>query len=151
LYFLFLINKSIPLPLKKYVLISFILSLILYYTPLFGSNKSRCSKAQKIINIGNYWSYGLKSRNSYVSLYDITRELRIPPLSAIYTISQLLYFRKWKNSSCIINHLTNNISTMSYYSWTKELRILDKKLNGKKIKWNKKVLLGKRCLQTLKS
>ena len=31
LYFRFLINKSIPLPLKKYVLISFILSLVLYY------------------------------------------------------------------------------------------------------------------------
>ena len=69
--------------MKKYVLISFILSLALYYAPLFGSNKSRCSKAQKIINRGLYWSYGFKSRNSYVSLYDITRELRIPPLSAI--------------------------------------------------------------------
>ena len=65
--------------MKKYVLFSFILSLIIYYAPLFGSNKSRCSKAQKIINRGLYWSYGFKSRNSYVSLYDITRELRIPP------------------------------------------------------------------------
>ena len=42
----------------------------------------------------------------------ITRELRIPPLSAICAISQLRCFRKWKNSSCIINHLTNNIPTM---------------------------------------
>ena len=83
LYFQFLINKSIPLPLKKYVLISFILSLVIYYAPLFGSNKSRCSKAQKIINRGLYWSYGFKSRNSSVSLYNITRELRIPPLSAV--------------------------------------------------------------------
>jgi len=61
--------------------------------------------------------------------------------------------KKKKNSSYIFNHLTNNISTMSYYSWTKESRTLDKKLNGKKtneIK-KKKVLLGKRCLQTLKS
>lgn len=131
-YFRFLINKSIPLPLKKYVLISFILSLVLYYAPLFGSNKNRCSKAQKIINRGLYWSYGFKSRNSYVSLYDITRELRIPPLSAICAISQLRCFRKWKNSSCIINHLTNNIPTMSHYSWTKESRTLDKKLNGKR-------------------
>ena len=49
----------------------------------------RCSKAQKIINRGLYWSYGFKSRNSYVSLYDITRELRIPPLSAVCAISQL--------------------------------------------------------------
>jgi hypothetical protein len=37
-----------------------------------------------------------------------------------------------KNSSCIINHLTNNIPTMLHYSWTKESRTLDKKLNGKK-------------------
>ena len=36
-----------------------------------------------IINRGLYWSYGFKSRNSSVSLYDITRELRIPPLSAV--------------------------------------------------------------------
>jgi len=35
-YFRFLINKTIPLPLKKYVLILFILSLVLYYAPLFG-------------------------------------------------------------------------------------------------------------------
>ena len=87
LYFQFLINESIPLPLKKYILISFILSLILYYAPLFGSNKSRCSKAQRIINRGLYWSYGFKSHNSYVSLYEITHELRIPPLSAVCAIS----------------------------------------------------------------
>jgi len=77
-------------------------------------------------------SYRFKSRNSYVSLYDITRELRIPPLSAICSISQLRCFKKWKNSSCIINHFTNDIPTMSHYSWTKESRTLDKKLNDKK-------------------
>ena len=129
LYFRFLINKSIPLPLKKYVLISFILSLVIYYARLFGSNKSRCSKAQKIINRGLYWSYGFKSRNSYVSLYDITRELRIPSLCAILNYDAL---ENGKNSSCIISHLTNNIPTMSHYSWTEESRTLDKKLNGKK-------------------
>jgi len=53
-YFRFLIDKSIPLPLKKYILISFILCLVLYYAPLFGSIKRRCSKAQKIINRGLY-------------------------------------------------------------------------------------------------
>ena len=116
--------------MKKYVLISFILSLVIYYAPLFGSNKSRCSKAQKLINRGLYWSYGFNSRNSYVSLYDITRELRILPLSAICAISQLSCFRKWKNSSYIINHLTNNIPTMSHYSWTKESRTLNKKFNN---------------------
>ena len=96
MYFRFLINKSIPLSLKKYILISFILSLVLYYAPLFfGSNKNKCSKAQKIINRELYWSYGFKSRNF--------GESRIPPLSAICAISQLRCFRKWKNSSCIIN------------------------------------------------
>ena len=42
----------------------------------------------------------------------LLRELRIPPLSAVCAISQLRCFRKWKNSSCIINHLTNNIHTI---------------------------------------
>jgi len=49
-----------------------------------------------------------------------------------------------KNTSCIINHLTHNIPTMSHYSWIKESRTLDKKLNGKKTSEIKKVLLGKR-------
>jgi len=102
LYFRFLINKSIPLPLKKYVLISFILSFVIYYAPLFVLNKSRCSKAQKIINRGLYWSYGFKSRNSSVSLYDITRELRIPPLSAVCALSQLRCFRKWKKTHHVL-------------------------------------------------
>jgi len=57
-----------------------------------------------------------KNCNSYIILSDITRELRISPLPAIYAISQLCCFRKWKNSSCIINHLTNNIPSMSHYS-----------------------------------
>ena len=32
----------------------------------------------------------------------------------------------------IISLITNNIPTMSHYSWTKESRTMDKKLNGKK-------------------
>ena len=48
-YFRFIINKSIFLPLKKYILISFILCLVLYYAPLFGSNMSRCFKVQKLL------------------------------------------------------------------------------------------------------
>jgi len=85
----------------------FVFSLVLYYTPPFSSNKSRCSKAQKIINRGLYWSYGFKSRNSSVSLYDIIRELRIPPLSAL-SVLYLNYAERenGKSSSCIINHLT---------------------------------------------
>jgi len=73
-------------------------------------------KLKKLLTEDFFGVIDLKSRNSYVCLYDITRELRIPPLSAICTISQLLCFRNWKNLSCIINHLTNNIPTMSHYS-----------------------------------
>jgi len=90
-------------------------------------------KLKKLLIEDFIGSYGFKSRNSYVSLYDITRELRIPPLSAVCVLSQLRCFRKWKNSFCIINHFTNNIfPTTSHYSWTKESRTLDKKLNSKK-------------------
>jgi len=83
-------------------------------------------KFKKLLLIKDF--IGVKSRNSYVSLYDITSELRIPPLSTVCTISQLRCIRKWKSSSYIINHLTNNIPTMSHYSWTKESKTLDKKI-----------------------
>ena len=60
-----------------------------------------------------------------------------------------------KNSSRIINYLTNNIPTMSHYSWTKESRTLDKKLNGKKSsEIKKRNLTGKEMssnLQKLKN
>jgi len=58
-------------------------------------------KLKKLLIEGLYWSYGFKSRNSSVSLYDITRELGIPSLSAICAISYLNYaaLEKWKNSS----------------------------------------------------
>ncbi|KAG4094300.1 hypothetical protein H8356DRAFT_518136 [Neocallimastix lanati (nom. inval.)] len=128
-----------------------IISLVIYYAPLFGLNKSRCSKAQKIINRGLYWSYGFKSRNSSVSLYDITRELRIPPLSL-----SVLYLNYDALENGKILHVLLIISLIIFllchiYSWTKESRTLDKKLNGKKTSEIKKVLLGKRCLQILKS
>eukprot|EP00833_Pecoramyces_ruminatium_P016533 jgi/Orpsp1_1/1190565/evm.model.d7180000079801.3 len=89
------------------------------------------SKAQTIINRGLYWSYGFKSRNSNISLYDITRELKIPPLSGICALAQLRCFRKWKNSLCIIESLVNKIPRLSHSYWTKECRSLEKKLNGK--------------------
>ena len=82
--------------MKKYALISFILSLVLYIM-LFSLVQIRANTPKlkkKIINRGLYWSYGFKSRNSFVSLCDITRELRIPPLSAVCATSQLRFLRK---------------------------------------------------------
>eukprot|EP00833_Pecoramyces_ruminatium_P008860 jgi/Orpsp1_1/1182892/evm.model.c7180000083093.1 len=75
-----------------------------------------------------YWSYGFKSRNSNISLYDITCELKIPPLSGICALAQLRCFRKWKNSSCIIESLLNNIPRLSHFSWTKGMSFFRKEI-----------------------
>ena len=92
--------------------------------------KSNTRKAQTIINLGIYRCLGFKGKNTSVSLYNVTKELSIPPLSARCAFAQRKCFNKWKKSSCLIGFLVNNIPTMkNFYSWTKESRILDKKLH----------------------
>ncbi|KAG4100760.1 hypothetical protein H8356DRAFT_1422445 [Neocallimastix lanati (nom. inval.)] len=95
------LNNNLNVKLNSNMfLISFILSLVLYYALLFE---------------------------------DFIGVMEIPSLSTVCAISQLRCFRKWKkNSSCFINHLTNNIPTLSHYSWTKASLTLNKKLIGKK-------------------
>jgi len=74
-YFRFLTNRLIPLHLKRLILIYYILSTVVYYSPLLGSNKGNTKKAQTILNRGMYWCFGFKSRNSNISLYNISKEL----------------------------------------------------------------------------
>jgi len=119
-YFRFLTNRLVPLHLKRLILIYYILSTVVYYSPLLGSNKGNTKKAQTILNRGMYWCFGFKSRNSNISLYNISKELYIAPLSGIFAIAQIRCFKKWKNSSCIIAHLINNIPILSHYSWAKK-------------------------------
>jgi len=61
-YFRFLINRLIPLHLKRFILINYILSTVMYYSPLLGSNKCNTKKAQTILNRGMCWCFGFKSR-----------------------------------------------------------------------------------------
>jgi len=71
-----------------------------------------------------YWCFGFKSRNLNITSYNISKELYIAPLSGICAIAQIRCFKEWKNSSCIIAHLINNIPVLSHYSWAKKSRRL---------------------------
>jgi len=126
-YFRFLTNRLFPLHLKRLILIYYILSTVVYYSSLLGSNKGNTKKAQTILNRGMYWCFGFKSCNSNISLYNISKKLFIAPLSGICAIAQIRCFKKWKNSSCIIAHLINSIPVLSHYSWAiKSRRLLNK-------------------------
>ena len=119
--------------MKKYVLISFILSIVLFMLLSLVQIRADALKLKKLL-IEDF--IGVMDLNLVILMLVsmISRELRIPPLSAVCAISQLRCFRNWKNLSCIIIYLTNNIHTMPHYSWTKESKTLDKKLNGKHVK-----------------
>jgi len=119
---------------------SFPLFLILFYIMLFSLVQIRADtlKLKKIINRGLYWSYGFKSRHSYVCLPDITRWIEN---TSSFKLSMLYLnydaFRKWKILSWIIHHLTNSISIMSH----KKKKVLlgkERSSNPQKQKWKKK-------------
>jgi len=87
----FLTNNTIPLPFKKTVLQSFIISKVLYYVPLLGSNKIRTARVQTLVHKGMLWSISSSSSNSkckdiignsFISLYALSRDLQLPPLAA---------------------------------------------------------------------
>eukprot|EP00833_Pecoramyces_ruminatium_P010910 jgi/Orpsp1_1/1184942/evm.model.c7180000091668.1 len=88
----------------------------------FGINKC-CTLVIKPKNF-------VKSPN-YIDLSFFIGINKIPKMISICALAQLRCFRKWKNSLCIIESLVNNIPRLSHFSWTKECRSLEKKLNGK--------------------
>ena len=59
-----------------------------YYAPLLGSNRERTRKTQTLINSGLYWIEGFSKGNRFTSLYCVSKELNIPPLSAKCPIAQ---------------------------------------------------------------
>ena len=123
-FFHFLTNQNVPFYFKTRILISYVLSTVLYYAPLFGSNKSHTKKAQTALNKGMFWSFGFKKKSSNTSIYNMSKELSIPPIACFCANAQIRCFNKWSNSSCIIAHLVNNIPTLSHYSWSKKSRRL---------------------------
>ena len=67
--------------------------------------------------------------NSFTSLYCVSKELNVPPLSAKCAIAQVRCFKKWKNSKCIISDLFRDISRCRRHAWDKESKILADKLS----------------------
>ncbi|KAG4096734.1 glycoside hydrolase superfamily [Neocallimastix lanati (nom. inval.)] len=110
-YSKFLSNSKIPIPFKKIIINSYVLSKVSYFTPSLGSNKVRTNSTQKLINKGLRWIAGLQ------------KNLNIPPLSARCALSQI--------QNCIISYLVNNIPKSRKYTWTKESRTLKRKLERK--------------------
>jgi len=100
-----------------------------YYAPLLGSNKDRTRSTQTIVNSGLYWIEGFSKENSFTSLYCVSKELNISPLSAKCAIAQVRCFKKWKNSKCIISDLLRDISRCRRHAWDKESKILADKLD----------------------
>ncbi|ORX77186.1 hypothetical protein BCR32DRAFT_283439 [Anaeromyces robustus] len=45
-------------------------------------------------------------------------------------LAQVRCFNKWKDSNCIISKLVNNVSTTRKWTWDKESKILNDKLNN---------------------
>ena len=132
-------NTSIPLYYKKLLFNSVIIGRISYYAPLRGSNKQRSKSLQTLINKAFYWIAGFNSPNSLISLYAISKEFNIPPLSAKCAIAQIRCFNKWKDSLCIIGYLVNDIPPMRYfYTWAKESKTLQGKLTKKKLENSKR-------------
>jgi len=93
----FFSNKLIPIVYKKKVFQSFVISKVIYYSPLLGSNKSRTARIQTLINTGPFWCIGSFSKNgntnsknndyirhnSTMSTYALSRDLSIPPIAGI--------------------------------------------------------------------
>ena len=125
----FLKNSRIPLPFKKATLNSCVYGKLSYIAPLLGSNKEKSKGAQDLINMGLYWAAGVHKAKSFTSLYSISKDFNIPPLSAKCALIQKKCFNKWKSSKCIISYLVNNIPKTRKHTWTKESKILNNKLN----------------------
>ena len=55
----FLRNPRIPIPFKKIILNSIVITKVSYFAPLLGSNKEHSRQVQSTINIGLGWIAGV--------------------------------------------------------------------------------------------
>ena len=128
----FLKNPHIPITYKLRLFFFLCYSnwtKVSYHVPLLGSNKERTRSTQTLVYSGLYWIEGFSKGNSFTSLYYVSKELNIPPLSTKFAIAQIRCFKKWKNSKCIISDLLRDISRCRHYAWDKESKILVDKLD----------------------
>jgi hypothetical protein len=56
--------------------------------------KVRTNHTQKLINKGLRWIAGLHKAKSFITVYSISKDLNIPPLSAKCALSQVKCFEK---------------------------------------------------------
>jgi len=89
-----LTNKYVPLYLKTRILVSYVLSTVIYYAPLFGSNKSNTKKAQTVLNRNMFWSFGFSSKSSNTNIYNKSKELSIPPIASFCAKAQIRCYSK---------------------------------------------------------
>ena len=87
----FLSNSKIPIPYKKIIINSYVLSKVSYFATLLVSNKVRTNHTQKLINKGLRWIAGLHKAKSFITVYSISKDLNIPPLSAKCAIPMMAY------------------------------------------------------------
>ena len=95
-FFRFLTNRNVPFYFKTRILVSFVLSSVLYYAPLLGSNKKNTEKAQTAFNRGLYWSFGFKNKTSNTSIYNMSKELSIPPIASFCAKAMIQCFKSGK-------------------------------------------------------
>ncbi|OUM57620.1 hypothetical protein PIROE2DRAFT_17330 [Piromyces sp. E2] len=138
---------GIPFNNTLSVISSIVLGIVTYYAFLLGSNKSRTNGTQQLVNKSLYWISGSKNKNSFVSLYTLSKELYISPLSAKCALAQNRCFEKRQKSKCIILTMVNNIPKQRKYFWCKESRSSNRKLSNFKFKekikefyWNRNLL-----------
>ncbi|OUM57450.1 hypothetical protein PIROE2DRAFT_17564 [Piromyces sp. E2] len=65
-------------------------------------------------NSSNKKNEDFYERNSYISLYTLSRDLIILPLAGICATQQIKCFIKWRKSNCIIRDLIRDIPTILY-------------------------------------
>jgi len=80
LYFVsnFLRNQKIPIPFKKIILNSIVISKESYFAPLLGSNEKHSKQAPSIINKGLGWVAGVGKAKSFTSTYSISKRFKYP-------------------------------------------------------------------------
>jgi len=90
----FLNSPHIPIPYKSMLFSAILFGQVSYYAPLLGSNAERTRNTQTLVNSGLYWIIGFSNGNSFTSLYCVSKELSIPPLSVECAITQERCFKK---------------------------------------------------------
>ena len=107
-----------------------------------GSNKINTNN--KLINLGLYWIGGFSKKYSFISLYNISKDLNIPPISAKCVLAQCRLYTKWEKLKCIIRKIIEFKINKGKHPWTTQSRRLINRKNMETILNN---ITGKKLLK----